>query len=168
MAIELDSIPYNDEAEFYRTDLETRQLRGYVYDMGRAIFDLLVVKLQLTDKELRELKALTRPERVDGDGDRIWPQTRERLDSAVRDFIVAEEHADRFPRIDRRWDVRMVCPLCGKAPDLEVGFTYPTGLVRHLDGWGNIRQCRVMAAIWSMSEYARAAFDRTGQSGGWH
>lgn len=161
------SVPYTSDAEFYRTDEEARQLRGYVYDMGRSVFDLLAIKLHLTVQELHDLKALTRPIRTDNDGDRIWPLQRPRLDTSVRNFIT-DAHTDRFPRIDRRWEVRMVCPLCGDRPYNADGFTYPTGITRHLDGWGNVRQCHAMASLWAMSEYARAAFDRTGQSGGWH
>lgn len=161
-------VPYTDEADFYRTDLETRQLRGYVYAMGQSVFDLLVVKLQLTDEERHTFTTLTRPERADDDGDLIWPPTRSRLDTAVRDFIVDEITMDRVPRIDSGWDVRMVCPLCGDRPDQADGFAYPTGITRHLDGWGKMRQCSVMTSLVAMSEYARAAFDRTGQSGGWY
>jgi hypothetical protein len=53
---------------------------------------------------------------------------------------------------------RGFCPLCEGSADVVYaqGFAFPEGLRRHLTGWGNVRQCGVMAVVKSM---AREYFD---------
>jgi hypothetical protein len=54
---------------------------------------------------------------------------------------------------------RALCPLCGDSPDSEPdGFAVPTGLERHLEGYGNQRQCRVVMAA---RDYIRVRHTRT-------
>lgn len=45
------------------------------------------------------------------------------------------------------------CPLCGGLPDFYYsrGFTFPLGLHRHLTGWGNTHQCKVMDAVMGLA-----------------
>jgi hypothetical protein len=51
------------------------------------------------------------------------------------------------PAINFYFKDRALCPLCGDSPDSEpAGFAVPTGLERHLEGYGNQRQCRVVMA----------------------
>lgn len=49
-----------------------------------------------------------------------------------------------FPELGVR--DRAYCPLCG-----DGDFTIPEGMRRHLEGWGNIRKCRVMKAVHSFA-----------------
>lgn len=63
-----------------------------------------------------------------------------------------DKTAEEFVRIAAASDAfdgeRVSCPLCGSdgvAPR-QLGFSVPVGLMRHLTGWGNARQCSVMAA----------------------
>lgn len=54
------------------------------------------------------------------------------------------------------------CPLCraGSSAPFAKGFTIPEGLRRHLVGWGNVHQCKVMAAaIGLANEYWRYQFE---------
>ncbi len=46
---------------------------------------------------------------------------------------------------------RAICPLCGDEPQSEVGYTIPEGLTRHLEGFGNMYQCRVMKEIFALA-----------------
>jgi hypothetical protein len=48
---------------------------------------------------------------------------------------------------------RAYCPLCkeGSSAAYEAGFTLPEGLRRHFQGWGNMRQCRVMHAALALA-----------------
>lgn len=50
-------------------------------------------------------------------------------------------------------DGRVHCPLCGAGTTVitstsqyEAGFTFPEGLKRHLEGFGNVRQCFITRA----------------------
>ena len=57
---------------------------------------------------------------------------------------------------------RAPCPLCGggresftmDSPDLEGTFSLPEGLRRHLEGYGNMRQCPVLKAVIAMARRA--------------
>lgn len=42
-----------------------------------------------------------------------------------------------------------VCPLCGGIPQTiySTGFAYPEGLRRHLEGYGNAKQCIITSMI---------------------
>jgi len=42
-----------------------------------------------------------------------------------------------------------VCPLCGHTPQTiySTGFAYPEGLRRHLEGYGNAKQCIITSII---------------------
>lgn len=48
---------------------------------------------------------------------------------------------------------RAYCPLCGQGSSspYKRGFSVPEGLRRHLTGWGNCQQCRVMQAAMSLA-----------------
>lgn len=71
--------------------------------------------------------------------------------SAERDLIdciveAAEPHAFRVGEPS----LRALCPLCGckpRGPYSMGGYALPTGLERHLTGWGNAHQCLVMQVI---------------------
>ena len=45
-----------------------------------------------------------------------------------------------------------VCPLCGAVPETVYarGFAYPEGLKRHLEGYGNMRQCLITSLLWEL------------------
>lgn len=48
---------------------------------------------------------------------------------------------------------RAYCPLCseGSSSPYERGFSHPEGLRRHLEGYGNVRQCSVMKAAFNLA-----------------
>ena len=46
---------------------------------------------------------------------------------------------------------RAICPLCGDWPNNEHGYTMPEGLLRHLEGIGNVLQCVVMENLFGMA-----------------
>jgi hypothetical protein len=83
------------------------------------------------------------------------------------------------PRAPGQWEEqRANCPLCnsGAMTPYASGFSLPTGLERHLTGWGSqIRQCSVMRAASGLAwEHwndgfgpgrARGALGRRGRSG---
>jgi hypothetical protein len=57
------------------------------------------------------------------------------------------ENTDFIPTNNAYVKDRAPCPLCGEGPEQRSdGFAMPTGLERHLEGYGNQRQCRVMRA----------------------
>lgn len=89
-----------------------------------------------------------------------YPNSRAPHGAAERDFIdliveAAEPHAFR----DYERNLRARCPLCGGeplGPSRTGGYAIPTGLDRHLIGWGNARQCFVMqVAAAEAIQYAR-------------
>ncbi|WP_158985803.1 hypothetical protein [Lysobacter panacisoli] len=49
---------------------------------------------------------------------------------------------------------RAYCPLCGDGSSsfYEEGFALPTGLMRHLTGYGNMRQCEVFRAALALAK----------------
>ena len=56
---------------------------------------------------------------------------------------------------------RVYCPLCGQGSTSpgDKGFSLPIGLKRHLEGFGNSRQCVVMKAAVRISEHAEFDFE---------
>ena len=57
---------------------------------------------------------------------------------------------------------RAYCPLCGEGSSspYESGFSIPEGLRRHLVGYGNVQQCKVMEAAKRLAgEYWHDKFD---------
>jgi hypothetical protein len=57
---------------------------------------------------------------------------------------------------------RALCPLCrdSSSSPYSEGFSVPEGLRRHLTGWGNVRQCRVMQAAAELArDYWHQEFD---------
>ena len=66
---------------------------------------------------------------------------------------VLEKTEVTTPAINFYFKDRALCPLCGESPESEPeGFAVPTGLARHLEGYGHQRECRVMMAA---REYIR-------------
>jgi hypothetical protein len=64
------------------------------------------------------------------------------MTQAILDIVQDRQHAKDF-----QFRERLLCPICLDRPDMYAeGFLWPEGLRRHLDGWGNQRQCPVMAA----------------------
>lgn len=51
---------------------------------------------------------------------------------------------------------RVYCPLCGKGSSSPgtIGFSLPIGLKRHLEGFGNSRQCVVMKSATRIYEHS--------------
>lgn len=76
-----------------------------------------------------------------------------------RDSVV--EHiiglAEPLPDHISIWQHRAICPLCGGSSTSAYsdGFTLPEGLRRHLIGFGNVRQCSVMEAVFKQSRNYR-------------
>ena len=59
------------------------------------------------------------------------------------------------------WQPRALCPLCrgGSSSPHQGGFTLPEGLRRHLEGFGNVRQCPVTRAAFRLArDYLRDRF----------
>jgi hypothetical protein len=85
---------------------------------------------------------------------------------SVADEIV--ESAEVLPRQQGFYfSDRAYCPLCGHGSEspYESGFAVPEGLRRHLVGWGNTRQCRVMeAALYLAGDYWHDKFHAAEQA----
>jgi hypothetical protein len=57
------------------------------------------------------------------------------------------ENTEVIPAANEYSKDRARCPLCNGCPELRSdGFAFPIGLGRHLDGYGNQRQCHVVRA----------------------
>lgn len=58
-----------------------------------------------------------------------------------------EEHSNTY-------NARASCPLCGDGTNSpsESGFALPTGLQRHLEGYGNMARCGVMDAAYEVAK----------------
>ncbi len=54
------------------------------------------------------------------------------------------------------WQPRARCPLCrgGSSGPYDISFTIPEGLRRHLEGFGNVRQCPRTRAAFSIAHDA--------------
>ena len=68
--------------------------------------------------------------------------------TSVADARPASEMGEYMGSADRA-----VCPLCGhgsRNPHGHKGFVVPGGLIKHLTGDGNARQCSVMEAAWKL------------------
>lgn len=77
-----------------------------------------------------------------------------RKDTYAWKETVAEKLIDLAEVSDDAFSRRAVCPLCGRGPDTpyETGFTVPIGLSRHLIGWGQVRECIVVAAASALAQ----------------
>lgn len=64
---------------------------------------------------------------------------------------IAEIHKDE-PEAITSWEQdRVFCPLCKEGNQNGTGLTVPTGLERHLKGYGNIQQCIAMEAAYDLA-----------------
>jgi hypothetical protein len=61
---------------------------------------------------------------------------------------IAEELVSMAEAIKSPFGERAICPLCRSegGSQYETGYSLPIGLVRHLTGFGNVRECPVMSA----------------------
>lgn len=67
---------------------------------------------------------------------------------------IAQELVTLAEPIASPFGERAICPLCrseGGSP-YETGYSLPIGLLRHLIGFGNVRECPVMAAARSVAQ----------------
>lgn len=78
------------------------------------------------------------------EADSWWADIRQQIISRAK--ILSGAEGSYFEK-------RAYCPLCGEGSSgpYDTGFSHPEGLRRHLDGYGNVRQCRVMKAAWDLA-----------------
>jgi hypothetical protein len=92
----------------------------------------------------------------------ITHDSHEDLDEWERSTIKLIVESTKFEQENPYDNVRAVCPLCGhgSSDPYAKGFT-PTGLERHLEGFGNVQQCFIMSIAWELGwEYVKHEKER--------
>lgn len=125
---------------------QIQQLRDDLYMARRAIIELMSPEAQWILES-----HYNRPE-----GQSVW-QWAESIAEKVIDLcedVQQTRHGGEPIGAPRAY-----CPLCGDGSQsfYEKGFALPTGLYRHLIGYGNMRQCDVISAAIAL---AKASEDR--------
>ncbi|MBN4055248.1 hypothetical protein JYU12_00730 [bacterium AH-315-K03] len=87
--------------------------------------------------------------------DESYRWMKEVVDKVVEQAVLIEKTGSSY------FQDRAYCPLCQDSSGswYEEGYSIPTGLQRHLSGFGNVHQCPVMEVSFSLAhEYWREKF----------
>lgn len=113
-------------------DPEIRRLKDELYDARRSILSLVPA---IREEAHSYYRCESRSD--------LYKWEREIIEKVV---AMAKPQANA-------WRERAYCPLCGdgsSSPYAE-GFTLPIGLERHLEGYGQVRQCDVTKALFALA-----------------